>query len=86
MRLQFRRGSETIYYDLVPEAEAKTPTSLRRFLDRVAAAGVPIVDLVTPFAAARRAGGDPLFLPDDMHWSPRAVRIAADKLAELLGQ
>jgi alginate O-acetyltransferase complex protein AlgJ len=48
--------------------------------------GVEVVDLLTPFLAARAKGGapgeEPLFQHQDTHWTDRGLRLAADILVK----
>ncbi len=70
--------------DAPPAGFAGTGPAYRFFLQALCEAGVDVVDLWPSFAAARDA--DPastdehLFLDKDMHWTPRAVGLAADAL------
>jgi hypothetical protein len=43
--------------------------------------GVDLLDLTGPFWDARYDSGGPLFLEQDVHWSPRGVALAADQIA-----
>jgi len=78
----------TVYPELVPgrfDSRLRPPSS---FVDamhaRLEALGVPYVDLHSAFVADRAAGGEPLYWPDDTHWSPHGVRVAARATAERL--
>jgi alginate O-acetyltransferase complex protein AlgJ len=57
----------------------------RKLLLSLAQHGVEVVDLFTPFLAARKAGeheGDePLYQRQDTHWTDRGLELAADTLA-----
>ncbi len=57
----------------------------RKFLLSLANAGVEVVDLLTPFLAARRAGdppgAEPLYQRQDTHWTARGLGLAAEILA-----
>jgi len=57
----------------------------RKFLASLAERGVEVVDLLPIFLDARNAGdgpGDePLYQPQDTHWTDRGMRLAADALA-----
>jgi alginate O-acetyltransferase complex protein AlgJ len=58
---------------------------VRRFAASLAAQGVEVVDLHTPFLAARTAddggSGEPLYQRQDTHWSARGLELAAHLLA-----
>jgi len=47
-------------------------------------AGVEVVDLLDPFAAYERAGGQALYFVDDGHWNERGHALAASVLADAL--
>jgi alginate O-acetyltransferase complex protein AlgJ len=57
----------------------------RKFLLSLTNSGVEVVDLLTPFLAARSAaaapGLEPLYQHQDTHWTDRGLRLAADRLA-----
>ncbi|MBW2542915.1 MAG: hypothetical protein JRF15_12580 [Deltaproteobacteria bacterium] len=74
--------SGTIYPEFFPE-EAREALALPSFLDRLIdgsrARGVQVVDLRPIF----RANKFPyLYQPDDSHWNPRGIQLAASALAE----
>ncbi len=61
--------------------------STRDVLARLKGVGVECVDLFEVFAAARAkaaAGAAPLYLPQDSHWSPAGVELAASHVARRL--
>lgn len=61
-----------------------TPGNLR-FLHKLGEEGVEVEDLTPDFVAARHVADDPhdlLFLRDNQHWTPRAVELAARRIAE----
>jgi hypothetical protein len=67
-------NKENIYHQLLPSR--RKPVLLTALIGRLRAAGVPVVDLQTPFDSAHAAGVI-LYPRDDNHWSPQAVQIAA---------
>jgi hypothetical protein len=48
------------------------------------ARGIPRVDLTPVFVAAHAAGAEPLYKRNDIHWTPRGNRIAAEALVAFL--
>jgi len=74
-------NKENIYHQLLPSRQK--PALLTELIDRLRAADVPVVDLQTPFDSAHAAGVR-LYPPDDNHWSPQAVRIAAAKVQAVI--
>lgn len=79
-----------VYPDHLPGVPAREPFVGEgpgdvRFLQALAEAGVEVLDLWTPFAAARydeSGETDRLLLHDhDVHWTPRGVGLAADLVA-----
>lgn len=77
---------ENIYAARVPESiRVKDPDKrgdfLRRFRVDASARGLTVCDLQDAFEKNRELG---LYQPDDTHWGPVGVRIAADLLAEHL--
>jgi alginate O-acetyltransferase complex protein AlgJ len=52
----------------------------RKLLGELSDAGVGVVDLLPVFLAAR-AGEEPLYMPQDTHWTNRGVRLAARAIA-----
>jgi len=58
----------------------------RKLLGELAAAGVEIVDLLPTFIEQRGAGDDLLYMPQDTHWAPRGVELAARLIAERVRQ
>lgn len=75
---------ETLYYDLVPGAPPSQPAYFRRLLAELKKAGVPTVDLLTPFEKSRAADRGVLYLMDDSHWSPEGVQLAVGEIAAAL--
>ncbi len=58
----------------------------RKLLGELAAAGVEIVDLLPTFIEQRGVGDDLLYMPQDTHWAPRGVELAARLIAERVRQ
>lgn len=54
----------------------------RKLLGELAEAGVEMVDLLPAFIDRREADGEPLYMPQDTHWMPRGVELAAKLIAE----
>ncbi|MCC6445762.1 MAG: hypothetical protein IT210_20200 [Armatimonadetes bacterium] len=54
----------------------------RKLLLDLARAGVESVDLLPAFLDARNGSGEPLYMPQDTHWTNRGVRLAARLIAE----
>lgn len=57
----------------------------RKLLLELSRAGVEVVDLLPTFLAARkrrRPGQEPLYQPQDTHWTDRGLRLAARQIAE----
>jgi len=54
----------------------------RKFLSELDAAGVGVVDLLPAFMAARDADPVPLYMPQDTHWTPRGLNLAARLIAQ----
>lgn len=80
-----------IYTEPLPARAPGTASVLERadaadaaFLKALEAAGVTVIDLVPPFLLARDRGA-PLYCRQDTHWSPRAIAVAADRIAQLIG-
>ena len=84
----------------VPSAQHRADTADAAFLERLTAAGVETIDLMPIFFAHRDAATtgeqvspepDPaskdraLYCRRDTHWSPRAIAIAAEHIAERIG-
>jgi alginate O-acetyltransferase complex protein AlgJ len=59
---------------------------IRKLAQSLAQQGVEVVDLLTPFLAARTKGGapgeEPLYQRQDTHWTDRGLRLAAELLAK----
>ena len=83
-------NKETVYPErLTRRAEGLSGAvngNTREILARLARAGVETVDLAALYAGARRAQGDDpsWYLPQDTHWSPRGVALAARAVADRL--
>ena len=75
-------NKENIYYRLLPEQ--KKPTLLKNLLAELAARGMEVVNLETPFLAAHEREGTALYHTDDTHWNAMGVKLAAEKLADYL--
>jgi len=58
----------------------------RKLLAELAAAGVETVDLLPTFIEEREAEGELLYMPQDTHWTPRGVQLAAKLIAERVRQ
>jgi alginate O-acetyltransferase complex protein AlgJ len=61
----------------------------RKFLQDLAAGGVEAVDLLTPFLAERgkdKEAREPLYQPQDTHWTDRGLELAAHLVAERIKQ
>ncbi len=54
----------------------------RKLLSELDAAGVQVVDLLPAFMAERDAAEEPLYMPQDTHWTNRGVRLAARLMAQ----
>ena len=61
-------------------------THTMEFLERLKNSGVEAIDLFQAFAETRnsKASHHTLYLPQDTHWSPEGMRVAAAKTAEYL--
>jgi hypothetical protein len=66
-----------------PATTARIDADHRRFYDRLAEAGVTVVDLAPDLIALRDAG-KPAYLKTDSHWSPAAVEVAVERIAGAL--
>ncbi len=79
-------GKASIYPDKLSARIAETDERIyghaRAFLDRLAEASVPTVDLFARYATAREGHEAPLYLERDTHWSPEGLRLAAKAVAE----
>jgi alginate O-acetyltransferase complex protein AlgJ len=51
------------------------------FIDRLAEAGVDVVDVTNELWRAKALPGERLFLRLDTHWTPRGLSVVADRLA-----
>jgi alginate O-acetyltransferase complex protein AlgJ len=61
----------------------------RKFLQDLAAGGVEALDLLTPFLAERgkdKEAHEPLYQPQDTHWTDRGLELAAHLVAERIKQ
>lgn len=76
-------NKENIYHDLFP-GQVK-PTFLRDLHLELSRQGIESIDTQSAFERARAAEGQSLYLRDDTHWSPEAVRLTADLLADAIG-
>ena len=54
----------------------------RKFMSELDAAGVEVVDLLPAFMAERDAAEEPLYMPQDTHWTNRGLRLAARLIAQ----
>jgi alginate O-acetyltransferase complex protein AlgJ len=54
----------------------------RKLLSELAEAGVATVDLLPTFIACRDSGAEPLYMPQDTHWTNTGLRLAARLIAE----
>lgn len=54
---------------------------LRKLLSELDAEGIGVVDLQPAFMAERDSAEEPLYMPQDTHWTNRGVRLAADLIA-----
>lgn len=76
---------EQVYRDRIPRqawlnGREPYPSVIPEFLAKLRAAGIPGVDLFTPFQEASRQGVE-LYWRDDTHWRDEAIRLAADRIA-----
>ncbi|GEM_PF-3120051 len=71
------------FSEAVPE---NVPVTLvrDRFMLALLERGVEVLDVYPAFMQAKGDNGGPLYLKTDSHWADRAVRIAADLVAERL--
>lgn len=82
---------EQVYRDRIPRAKWRKgeppPESISpELVERLRARGIPAVSLLEPFREAARAG-EPVFWPDDTHWHPYGIGLAAELIAaELRGK
>ncbi len=74
-------NKENTYADLFGPARSTLVSAMRNALHQE---DVAVIDLDADFAAAR-AADDPPFQADDTHWSAVGVRVAARRIAELVG-
>lgn len=86
-------GKPAVYPDRFRPRSAGPPPALesptRQLLDALEREGVPAVDLLAMFQAARGSGGSsdaapPLYLERDTHWTPAGARLAARAAAQRL--
>jgi hypothetical protein len=77
-------GSGSIYTELFPpedRARVAEPSFLQLLRERVAARGIRVIDLETPF---KRERSPYLYLRDDTHWTPRTVELTAGIVAPVI--
>jgi hypothetical protein len=67
-----------------PSAAALQNPSYGRFLADLAAEGVLVFDASRDLVAAKLAGREEPFLRTDTHWTPQAMELAAQRLAEFI--
>lgn len=80
-------GKESIYPDRLPTwLGSRGPSWLRRFVDAMAEAGLPVSDQLDVLLAerSRDAGDDLSYYPMGTHWTPRAAAHAAIALQHTL--
>ncbi len=58
----------------------------RQFLEKLAGADIPFLDLTALFLDARKTGGPDLFCRQDSHWSDAGCGIAAKSIAERISR
>jgi len=58
----------------------------RKLLSELDEAGVQVVDLLPAFMAERDQAEEPLYMPQDTHWTNRGVRLAAELIARRVGE
>ncbi len=86
--------SASIYPDIAtnvrydPRTHGRVNTEVEEMVKELLARGVSVIDLTPDFLEKRwyKFGDDhyPLFLPNDHHWSPLGVRLAAKSIAVYL--
>lgn len=64
-------------------ANAPMHTHTTRFLERLEASGIEVVDLFDVFHDSK-SPSDPLYLAQDTHWSPDGMQLAAQTVAKRL--
>jgi alginate O-acetyltransferase complex protein AlgJ len=69
--------------EAVPRPDVRPDPSHRAFFDLLEKDGIAVVDLL-PDLRKLAAAGTPAFLKTDTHWSPPAVRLAAERIAAAL--
>jgi hypothetical protein len=74
-------NKESVYPDQLSRL-ASPPTQAisaetRDLLSQCRAAGVEVLDLFAAYRAERKRSGDPLYLRQDSHWTPRGMQAAA---------
>lgn len=74
---------ERVYSDLIPDRFNQPdlpirPTILPEVEQSLAEAGIPVVNLLPSFLAAR-AAGQRLYWLDDTHWNPAGIDLAVEK-------
>jgi len=75
-------SKESVHYR--EALEGKKPLFLDRLNRGLRERGIEVVDLWNPFMKAHETLGMPLYFPDDTHWNPPAVRIAANLLSQAI--
>jgi alginate O-acetyltransferase complex protein AlgJ len=73
----------TIYADLLPRRPR--PVFFETLLREARSAGIPLIDLKTPYDAAA-ARGELLYHLDDTHWNHLGVRLAAETAEKVIGK
>lgn len=58
----------------------------RKLMAELSAAGVEVLDLHSPFMAQRDLDPEPLYMPQDTHWTPRGLRLAAALISRRVKQ
>jgi hypothetical protein len=79
-------NKESIYPDMLARF-AVPPNRIigeetRSFVAQCENAGVEVVDLFALYRAARQTSAIPLYLPQDSHWSPAGMELAAAAVAD----
>lgn len=78
-------GKPLVYGDkLGAGPHLRNNKSFAEFKARVEALGVTVLDFTEKFAAMRKDGVES-YLKTDTHWTPEAMRLAAQKTAEAIG-
>ena len=78
-------GKPLVYGDKLGAGEdRKGNKSFDEFKKQVESLGVTVLDFTNDFIAMRKDGADS-YLKTDTHWTPAAMRVAAKKTAEAIG-